>query len=40
MDRAYSVLQIKAIDEEQRVFEGIATTPTPTDSGTWLSPSG
>jgi HK97 family phage prohead protease len=28
-NRAYSVLEIKAIDEERRVFRGIATTPTP-----------
>lgn len=28
MDRAYSVLQIKAVDEELRVITGIATTPS------------
>jgi len=27
--RAYSVLQIKAVHDEQRIVEGIATTPTP-----------
>jgi HK97 family phage prohead protease len=29
MNRAYSVLEVKSIDEESRVFRGIATTPTP-----------
>lgn len=29
MDRAYSFLDIKAIIEDQRVIEGIASTPTP-----------
>lgn len=28
MNRAYSVLEIKAVDDEQRVLTGIATTPT------------
>ena len=27
MKRAYSLFTIKSIDEEQRVIEGIATTP-------------
>lgn len=27
--RAYSFIEIKAIDEDQRVLQGIATTPTP-----------
>jgi len=27
--RLYSVMEIKSVDEEQRVIEGIATTPTP-----------
>jgi HK97 family phage prohead protease len=29
LDRAYSLIQIKALDEEARILEGIATTPTP-----------
>lgn len=29
MKRAYSVLNIKSVDEEKRIIEGIATTPTP-----------
>lgn len=29
MNRAYSVLEVKSIDENRRVFRGIATTPTP-----------
>jgi HK97 family phage prohead protease len=29
MNRAYSVLEVKSIDEDRRVFRGIATTPTP-----------
>ncbi|MFW1700864.1 HK97 family phage prohead protease [Acinetobacter pittii] len=29
MKQAYSLLEIKAVDEEQWVLEGIATTPTP-----------
>lgn len=28
MDRAYSVIEFKAIDEERRTIEGIASTPT------------
>lgn len=28
-NKAYSVLQVKAFDEEKRVFVGIASTPTP-----------
>jgi len=29
VNRAYSLIQIKSLDEEQRVIRGIATTPTP-----------
>lgn len=29
INRAYSVLTVKSIDEDQRILEGIATTPTP-----------
>lgn len=27
--RVYSVMEVKAVDDEQRIIEGIATTPTP-----------
>lgn len=29
MDRAYSRIEIKAVDEEKRIIAGIASTPTP-----------
>lgn len=29
MKRAYSLLEIKSYDDEQRIIEGVATTPTP-----------
>lgn len=29
MNRAYSVLSIKSVNDQQRIIEGIATTPTP-----------
>lgn len=29
MNRAYSILEIKAVSEDERIIEGIATTPTP-----------
>lgn len=29
MNRAYSVLELKAVDDEKRIIEGIATTPAP-----------
>jgi HK97 family phage major capsid protein/HK97 family phage prohead protease len=29
MDRAYSILTVKAVEEDQRVIRGTATTPTP-----------
>lgn len=29
MNRAYSLLTIKSVDDEERIIEGIATTPTP-----------
>jgi HK97 family phage major capsid protein len=39
-DRAYSLMTIKSLDEEQRVFEGIASTPTPDRSGDIVEPLG
>lgn len=29
LNRAYSILNVKELDDEQRIFRGIATTPTP-----------
>src|SRR5688572_19613474 len=29
MNRAYALLEVRAVDEERRILEGIATTPTP-----------
>jgi HK97 family phage major capsid protein/HK97 family phage prohead protease len=40
MDRAYSVLHIKGIDDEKRVITGIATTPTPDRMGDIIEPLG
>lgn len=40
MKRAYSVLEIKSIDEEKRVIEGIASTPTPDRLGDIVDPMG
>ena len=40
MHRAYSQITIKAIDEEKRIIEGIATTPTPDRYGDVVESSG
>lgn len=40
MDRAYSVLEIKAYDDEERVIEGIATTPSADRMGDVVEPMG
>lgn len=42
MNRAYSVLEIKAVEEEggKRVFRGIATTPTSDRAGDIVEPEG
>lgn len=40
MDRAYSLLQVKSVDEEARVIEGIASTPTPDRVGDVVEPLG
>jgi HK97 family phage major capsid protein/HK97 family phage prohead protease len=40
MKRAYSQLTIKSIDEDLRVIEGIATTPTPDRYGDIVEPDG
>jgi HK97 family phage prohead protease len=40
MKRAYSLFTIKSIDEEQRVIEGIATTPATDRMGDIVEPEG
>lgn len=40
MNRAYSVLDIKAVDNDLRVIEGIASTPTPDRMGDVVNPLG
>ncbi|MDA8485154.1 phage major capsid protein [Pseudomonas resinovorans] len=40
MNRAYSVLEVKALDDGQRVITGVATTPTPDRVGDIVEPLG
>lgn len=40
MKRAYSLLTIKAVDEDKRIITGIATTPTPDRVGDIVEPKG
>jgi HK97 family phage major capsid protein/HK97 family phage prohead protease len=40
MNRAYSLLTVKAVDNERRVITGIATTPTPDRVGDVVEPMG
>lgn len=40
MNRAYSILEIKAVKEDERVIEGIATTPSPDRVGDIVDPMG
>lgn len=40
MNRAYSILEIKSIDEDKRIITGIASTPTPDRVGDVLEPKG
>lgn len=40
MNRAYSVLEVKAVDEEKRTIRGIATTPEPDRVGDIVEPLG
>jgi HK97 family phage major capsid protein/HK97 family phage prohead protease len=40
MNRAYTFLEIKSVDEDQRMIEGIATTPTPDRVGDIVDPMG
>ena len=38
--RAWAVLELKAVDPEQRIIEGIASTPSPDRGGDVMEPSG
>lgn len=40
MKRAYSLLTLKAVDEELRIIEGIASTPEPDRMGDIVEPTG
>lgn len=40
MRRAYSLLEVKAFDDDSRELEGIATTPTPDRMGDIVEPKG
>ena len=40
MNRAYAVLEIKAVDDDARVIEGVATTPRPDRVGDIVEPLG
>jgi HK97 family phage major capsid protein/HK97 family phage prohead protease len=40
VDRAYALIQFKALDAEQRILEGIASTPTPDRTGDVMDPAG
>ena len=40
MNHAHSLLTIKAMDEERREFEGVASTPTPDRMGDIVEPDG
>lgn len=40
MDRAYSILNVKSVDEEQRILRGVATTPSVDRVGDVIEPRG
>jgi HK97 family phage major capsid protein len=40
LEKAFSLITIKAIDDEQRIIEGIASTPTPDRVGDVVEPQG
>lgn len=40
MDRAYSLLEIKSMDDDERVIRGVATTPAPDRVGDVVEPLG
>lgn len=39
-NRAYSILEVKSVDGEQRVFKGLATSPVPDRAGDVVDPLG
>jgi hypothetical protein len=40
MNRAYSILTVKAVEEDQRIIRGMATTPSPDRVGDIVEPLG
>jgi HK97 family phage major capsid protein len=40
LHRAYTLLEVKSIDDERRTFSGIASTPTPDSNGDIIEPLG
>lgn len=40
MNRAYTTFEVKSVDEDQRIIEGIATTPSPDRVGDIVEPEG
>jgi HK97 family phage prohead protease len=40
MNRAYSILTVKAVEEDQRIIRGVATTPEPDRTGDIIDPLG
>ena len=40
LQRAYSTLQVKSVDDELRIIEGVASTPTPDRMGDIVDPKG
>ena len=40
MDRAYSLLHVKALDADRRIISGLATTPEPDRRGDIIEPLG
>lgn len=40
LDRAYSLLEIKSVDEDERIIRGVATTPNPDRMGDIVEPLG
>ena len=38
LTRAYAMLEVRAVNDDQRVFEGWATTPTPDRMGDVIDP--
>ncbi len=40
MKKAYSLLQVKSFDDEQRIIKGIASTPSPDRADDIVDPQG